>query len=149
MTIPPYQNLDIVGEAEIADRLGVKRATVHTWVRRKVLPPSQGIVSGQPAWQWTTIEAWAQERFALRRPILELLSTTRGFGTSTIAAALVMQGVHASISQVARSLNGMYQQGLVSRAIAPHDWQITDAGRKELAAGEVPNIGMADDGENS
>ena len=49
-----------VGAAEIAKRLGVKSQTVHTWRQRKLMPPPRWTVSGQPAWDWATIEAWAR-----------------------------------------------------------------------------------------
>jgi Putative ATPase subunit of terminase (gpP-like) len=49
-----------VGAAEIATRLGVKPQTVHTWRQRKLMPPPRWTVSGQPAWDWATIEAWAR-----------------------------------------------------------------------------------------
>lgn len=50
-----------VGAAEIAERLGVKPATVDQWVWRKVMPPPDWTVGGRPAWDWaTTILPWAQ-----------------------------------------------------------------------------------------
>ena len=49
-----------VGAAEIAERLGVRAQTVHTWRQRKVMPEPQWRVSGQPAWDWTEIEEWAR-----------------------------------------------------------------------------------------
>ena len=49
-----------VGAAEIAQRLGVKPQTVHTWRQRKLMPPPRWTVSGQPAWEWATIETWAR-----------------------------------------------------------------------------------------
>jgi DNA-binding transcriptional MerR regulator len=55
-----------VGPAEIAGRLGVKPQTVHTWRRRGVLPAPRWTVSGQPAWDWADIEAWARRTGRLR-----------------------------------------------------------------------------------
>lgn len=55
-----------VGAAEIATRLGVKPPTVHTWRQRGVMPAPRWTVSGQPAWDWTEIEAWAQRTGRLR-----------------------------------------------------------------------------------
>ena len=134
MNIP----LDIVGEAEIADRLGVKRPTVHAWAKRNHLPAPEWTVSGQPAWRWSTIAAWAEDRFGLRGSILAYLAGTQGAGTSTIANVLAMKGRRdVSISQVARDLNAMFQQGLVGRAMAPRDWVITSAGRQALETGEL------------
>lgn len=50
-----------VGLAEIAERLGVQRATVDAWRTRGVLPEPRWTVGGRPAWEWATIEAWATE----------------------------------------------------------------------------------------
>ena len=51
---------DPVGAVEIADRLGVKRATVDQWQHRKLLPPPRWTVGGRPAWDWADIAAWAE-----------------------------------------------------------------------------------------
>ena len=49
-----------VGAAEIAARLGVKPQTVHMWRHREIMPEPRWTVSGQPAWEWREIEAWAR-----------------------------------------------------------------------------------------
>lgn len=49
-----------VGAAEIAERLGVRGQTVHTWRQRKLMPAPRWTVSGQPAWDWSEIEEWAR-----------------------------------------------------------------------------------------
>jgi hypothetical protein len=56
-----------VGAAEIAARLGVKPQTVHTWRHRKLMPAPRWTVSGQPAWEWAEIEAWARRTGRLRQ----------------------------------------------------------------------------------
>lgn len=49
-----------VGAVEIADRLGVNRATVDQWRQRDLgFPPPRWLVGGRPAWNWDDIEAWA------------------------------------------------------------------------------------------
>ena len=53
--------LELVGAAEVAERLGVSRNTVASWQHRKLLPEPLGYVSGNPAWDWPVIEAWAQK----------------------------------------------------------------------------------------
>src|SRR5262249_22484307 len=59
-------------------------------------------------------------------------------GTSNIANVLAIKGRRdVSISQVARDLNAMFQQGLVGRQMAPHDWVITSAGREALESGNL------------
>ena len=50
-----------VGISEIADRLGVQRATVDQWRHRGLLPDPRWTISGNPAWDWSDIETWAQE----------------------------------------------------------------------------------------
>lgn len=55
-----------VGAAEIAGRLGVKPQTVHTWRQRRIMPEPRWTVSGQPAWDWAEIEAWARRTGRLR-----------------------------------------------------------------------------------
>ena len=55
-----------VGAAEIATRLDVRPQTVHTWRYRKLLPHPRWTVSGQPAWDWPEIEAWARRTGRLR-----------------------------------------------------------------------------------
>ena len=51
---------DLVGPIEIADRLGVERATVDKWRQRDVLPNPTLMVSGSPVWLWTVINEWAR-----------------------------------------------------------------------------------------
>lgn len=48
-----------VGCVEVAARLGVKRQTVAQWRVRGVMPAPAWTVSGQPCWDWSTVEAWA------------------------------------------------------------------------------------------
>src|SRR5262245_26559431 len=55
-----------VGAAEIAERLGVRGQTVHTWRQRKLMPLPRWTVSGQPAWDWSEIEEWARRTGRLR-----------------------------------------------------------------------------------
>lgn len=50
-----------VGLSEIAQRLGVKRATAATWHWRGLLPEARWTVSGSPAWDWQLdIAPWAR-----------------------------------------------------------------------------------------
>lgn len=49
-----------VGIPEIAEKLGVRRATVDQWGQRGLLPPRDWTVGGRPAWNWPTIHGWAE-----------------------------------------------------------------------------------------
>lgn len=53
--------LDPVGMAEIADRLGVRRATVAQWRTRHAdtFPAHRWTIGGRPAWAWRDVAAWA------------------------------------------------------------------------------------------
>jgi hypothetical protein len=69
-----------VGAAEVAARLHVRPETVHTWRHRRLLPAPRWTVSGQPAWDWADVEAWARRTGRLRTPdihqdLLELEGT--------------------------------------------------------------------------
>jgi len=46
----------------VADRLGVTRATVHTYATRGTLPPPDAYVGRTPVWGPDTIEAWIASR---------------------------------------------------------------------------------------
>lgn len=59
-------NVFPVGAAEVAARLKVKSQTVHTWRQRNVIPAPRWTVSGQPAWDWAEIEAWAKQTGRIR-----------------------------------------------------------------------------------
>lgn len=59
---------DPVGPQEIAERLNVTTATVHSWrnraksyVARKPMPEPTVIISNTPIWEWKLIGAWAEE----------------------------------------------------------------------------------------
>ena len=70
-----------VGASEIAVRLGVKPQTVHTWRHRKLMPQPRWTVSGQPAWDWPEIEAWARQTGRLReRDVHAMLLDLEGTG---------------------------------------------------------------------
>lgn len=58
----PGRAADPVGISEIAERLGVKRATVDMWrFRHHTLPEPRWIVGGRPAWDWPDILKWAKD----------------------------------------------------------------------------------------
>lgn len=55
--------LDIMGIAEIADRLGTTPERVAVWNNRGKLPPADGVINAgrTKVWRATTIAAWIQE----------------------------------------------------------------------------------------
>jgi len=61
---------DLVGAAEIADRLGLAlRQTVHDWRRRHAdFPAPVAELKMGLIWSWTEVEAWASERRTDNRP---------------------------------------------------------------------------------
>lgn len=54
---------DVVGSAELAARLNVKKGTVWSWKARGEMPDPDAIRSNTPLWSWSeTIAPWARER---------------------------------------------------------------------------------------
>ena len=53
--------MTVVGAVEIAERLGVARQTVDQWRQRGLFPDRDHTVGGRPAWDWSTVEAWARD----------------------------------------------------------------------------------------
>lgn len=58
--------VDPVGVADIAGRLGVKQQTVAQWKLRGLLPRPRWTVSGTPVWQWADVAVWARETGRLK-----------------------------------------------------------------------------------
>ena len=58
--MPAKDPCEPVGMSEIGERLGVRAQTVAMWKLRGVLPEPRWQVSGNPAWNWPDIEAWAR-----------------------------------------------------------------------------------------
>lgn len=50
-----------MGIPEIAERLGVKRATVDQWRHREVMPAPTWTVGGRPLWRWADVKRWAED----------------------------------------------------------------------------------------
>jgi hypothetical protein len=140
----------IVGQKEIANQLRVAPNTVHQWGKRGLLPPPEGTVGGDPAWHWSTIEAWARQTGripGLREAILDLLLTVAGASTSPIAGALIARGFGRSTVQIWRVLNDLFHEGLLGYRMPDH-WFITDVGRRVVEArlaGLAPQSNLWDD----
>lgn len=132
---------EIVGEKEIAGMLAVKENTVHQWRARGIMPQPDGLVSGNPAWHWSTVRKWAEATGrvpSLRDQILSVLeSSPNGSSFATpITSALVRMGVigvNTSPARVATVLTDLQAEGLVSIHLR-NEWRITDDGRLALHA---------------
>lgn len=130
----------IVGEKEIARELDVKENTVHQWMVRRMLPQPDGFVSGNPAWEWQTIEKWAWSTGRmpdLRIRILGLLSNApNGGGFATpITHELIDRGwvgPGTSPAKIASVLTDLFEEQYVSIHLR-NEWRITDQGRRYLA----------------
>lgn len=59
---PPYDSEQIVGAAEIAQRLGVARGVVGDWRRRydDFPEPVASLTMGH-VWNWPDVERWARD----------------------------------------------------------------------------------------
>lgn len=53
--------LEVVGLVEIAELLGVERATVRTWYSRGRLPEPDARLAATPVWRLTTIKQWIRQ----------------------------------------------------------------------------------------
>jgi hypothetical protein len=131
--------VDVVGAKEIAERLGIPENTVHMWRKRGLLPNAEGVVSGMPAWRWTTIKNWLQSHgdvSGLRRQVLTLLASIPGAETSAIRTALAGRRLinpQVSIGQVWTTLNDLLDEGFLGRELHL-GWTITEKGRQSAAS---------------
>lgn len=117
--------LDIVGLKEIAERLGVKQQTAAAWRHRGLLPPPEGRVSGAPAWQWQTIEAWALTtgRFG---GVAEFVADSTP-GIRVLDGVAVQIGPGVVVQQVSQPFPQPMQDGRIEshvrfRAAADNEW---------------------------
>jgi predicted DNA-binding transcriptional regulator AlpA len=116
--------LDIVGLKEMAERLGVKQQTAAAWRHRGLLPPSEGTVSGAPAWQWSTIEAWATATGRLGG-VAEFVAEMRGWRVIDLAEVSI--GVGVVVRQVSQPFpqpleNGTTEKHVRFQAAADGQW---------------------------
>lgn len=65
---------DLIGRAEMAERLGVGASTIDRWQRRSILPEPDLRFGSQDVWLWDTVRDWAKHksRFRRRRQISEI-----------------------------------------------------------------------------
>jgi predicted DNA-binding transcriptional regulator AlpA len=139
---------EIVGEKEIAAMLAVKENTVHQWKARGNLPEPDGIVSGSPAWFWSTISAWAGATGrtpVVRDSILAVLASSPSHGSfaTPITRELTRMGVvgpDTSPARIASILTELLDEGLVSLHLR-NEWRITSEGRAAVEGqGDDPDI---------
>jgi hypothetical protein len=132
---------EIVGEKEVAGMLAVQENTVHQWRARGNLPQPDGFVSGNPAWNWSTIQNWADATGrapSVRHHILTVLASGAPGGSfvTPVTRALVSLGVvgpHTSPARIATVLTDMLTEGLVSIHLR-NEWRITADGLSALEA---------------
>lgn len=65
-TFSTLSPVEPVGLQEIAERLGVKRATADMWKLRGLLPEPKWVVGGRPAWEWDDVADWARSSGRLK-----------------------------------------------------------------------------------
>lgn len=65
-TVAAVARLDLVGMAEIAERLGVTHGQVRVWRHRKQLPDPEWDLRNGPLWRWSVIRKWAVETGRLK-----------------------------------------------------------------------------------
>jgi predicted site-specific integrase-resolvase len=54
--------VELVGLTQIAERLGVARATVDSWRRRGQLPEPHQMVGIHPLWDWERLNSWLRAK---------------------------------------------------------------------------------------
>jgi hypothetical protein len=81
------RKLDLVGVAEIADRLGTSRFTVHHWRQHhSEFPRPLAELKAGPVWAWPEVELWAHQPRRTGRP-----------ADSEIVATLPWSGYHGTL----------------------------------------------------
>lgn len=121
-----------VGILEIAEKLGVKRATVDQWLQRDLLPAPDWTVGGRPAWNWPAIRRWAIKTGRHQEePVITIADLTTALGlpatkretVARFAGAFTAPEVYAKTGRIAPRWAG---QGM-------------DAAFTEDEAGELEN----------
>ena len=54
----------IMRAAQVAQRLGIHRVTLHKWVKAGNFPAPARLGPNTVAWRTDTVEAWIEEKFA-------------------------------------------------------------------------------------
>lgn len=58
---------DLVDIAQVAERLDVRRQTVHMWRHRGIMPEPDYMLNGGPVWAWWRIRDWAENTGRMKR----------------------------------------------------------------------------------
>lgn len=99
---------DLVGPAEIAERLGVGAGAVRMWRVRGLMPDPVDVVSRVPIWEWPKILEWAvitgrdSRSNCARRFNNELLQFRRGRGV-TVAGTPERSNLVSQLHDVVRT----------------------------------------------
>ena len=59
---------DLVDPGAVADRLKVRRQTVHMWRHRGIMPEPDYMLNGGPVWAWWRIRDWAERTGRMATP---------------------------------------------------------------------------------
>ncbi|MBT8166681.1 MAG: hypothetical protein KJO97_14145 [Acidimicrobiia bacterium] len=81
---------DLVGLAEISDRLGVAPATVSRWHRRSMLPDPDLRIGTLELWMWETVRQWGKQRSRFGRRTRQQVATPDIVVTADIAGRLAV-----------------------------------------------------------
>ena len=59
---------DLVDPGAVADRLKVRRQTVHMCRHRGIMPEPDYMLNGGPVWEWWRIRDWAERTGRMATP---------------------------------------------------------------------------------
>ena len=146
--------VDLVGQNEIADRLGVKLGTVHMWRHRGLFPEPEWQLAIGPVWRWLTIEVWAIATGRLEEPAMHgkqwswiSRNVTRNFNMSSTDApgrrpAMTPKYPDIEVQLVGGDSNAFVILGTVTRALhrAGVDRAEQEAFIDEATAGDYDHL---------
>lgn len=130
MSTTPAQTLrqqivdNLVGQAEIAVRLGVQHRTVQAWRQRSRtsetvgFPPEFITVSGTPVWWWPEVAAWAANRHARRHQAAEAAPSAPPFDNGAGDRVFTEEECLEAEQAVEGALIGCADHGKKKRAVA-------------------------------
>lgn len=134
---------DLVGTADVMERLGTTKSIVNSWIKRRAktgYPEPRWIVSGNPAWCWECVRAWHKD-FVRDVPTPRLDHDTRhGHAADPVGMAEVMARLGESKnlvhSWIKRRATSGYPEPRWSVSGSPAwCWACVEAWHKEFVKG--------------